>query len=156
MVDKLSLMQRLRAEGQWDEAERFKNTALAEFKAKGVKDAAEAAWAEMAAKFPPAGDDDDTDDDDIDDDIDDDDEPPDEALEPPTHFSPSMDDIDDEKWERMMRMMRKGESFGFCTECLRERIVRLFDKIARLEAYIGRHVVHSEAVDQTSGRDQPA
>jgi hypothetical protein len=55
-VNKRELMERLRAEGRWEGpegAEAFKNTALAEFKAKGVKNAAEEAWAAMASTFPP-------------------------------------------------------------------------------------------------------
>jgi hypothetical protein len=50
---KLELTERLRAEGRWPEAERFKNTTLAHFKARGVRDAVNAAWEAMAAAFPP-------------------------------------------------------------------------------------------------------
>jgi hypothetical protein len=53
MVDKLSLMNRLRGEGRWAEAESFKDATLTEFKAAGRKDAAEAAWEATAAKYPP-------------------------------------------------------------------------------------------------------
>jgi hypothetical protein len=52
-MDKLDVMSRLRTEGRWAEAEKFKNATLAEFKAKGVKNAVEEAWAATAAAFPP-------------------------------------------------------------------------------------------------------
>jgi hypothetical protein len=52
-VNKRELMDRLRSEGRWPEAEKFKNVALADFKAKGVKGAAEEAWRAMASAFPP-------------------------------------------------------------------------------------------------------
>jgi hypothetical protein len=53
MVDKLALMERLRAEGRWAEAEAFKNTAIKEFKAKGVENPVEAGWEAMATAYPP-------------------------------------------------------------------------------------------------------
>jgi hypothetical protein len=52
-VNKIELVTRLRHENRWPEAEKFKNTALAEFKAKGVKNASDAAWEAMAAQYPP-------------------------------------------------------------------------------------------------------
>lgn len=51
---KIELLGRLRREGRWPgEAETFKNTALKEFKAKGVKNASDAAWEALGAAFPP-------------------------------------------------------------------------------------------------------
>jgi len=52
---KIELTERLRREGRWAEASKFKDTALKEFRAKGMKrtEAAEAAWGAMATAFPP-------------------------------------------------------------------------------------------------------
>ena len=52
---KIELTERLRREGRWAEASRLKDTALADFRAKGMKrdEAAEAAWAAMAEAYPP-------------------------------------------------------------------------------------------------------
>ena len=52
---KIDLTDRLRREGRWAEASKFKDTARADFRAKGMKrdEAAEAAWAAMAAAYPP-------------------------------------------------------------------------------------------------------
>lgn len=52
---KIDLTDRLRREGRWGEASKFKDTALADFRAKGMKrdEAAEAAWAAMAEAYPP-------------------------------------------------------------------------------------------------------
>jgi len=51
---KIELTERLRAEGRWAEASKFKDTALADFRAKGMKrdEAAAAAWEAMAEAFP--------------------------------------------------------------------------------------------------------
>ncbi len=55
MESKIELTERLRREGRWAEASKLKDTALADFRAKGMKrsDAAEAAWAAMAEAYPP-------------------------------------------------------------------------------------------------------
>jgi hypothetical protein len=53
MIDKLEVMQRLRDDGRWPEAEAFKNTTIKDLKAKGVKNAVDEAWAAMVAAFPP-------------------------------------------------------------------------------------------------------
>lgn len=52
---KIELTERLRAEGRWAEASKFKDTALADFRAKGMKrdDAGAAAWEAMAEAYPP-------------------------------------------------------------------------------------------------------
>ena len=52
---KIELTERLRREGGWAEASKFKDTALKEFRSKGMKkaEAAEAAWEAMADAFPP-------------------------------------------------------------------------------------------------------
>ena len=52
---KIALTERLRREGRWAEASKLKDTALADFRAKGMKrdEAAEAAWAAMAEAYPP-------------------------------------------------------------------------------------------------------
>jgi hypothetical protein len=52
-IDKLALMQRLRAEGRWPQAEAFKNNAIAELKSKGAENPVEQAWAAMAEAYPP-------------------------------------------------------------------------------------------------------
>jgi hypothetical protein len=52
-IDKLELMQRLRAEGRWPQAEAFKNDAIADFKAKGVENPVEEAWAATKKAFAP-------------------------------------------------------------------------------------------------------
>jgi len=54
-TSKISLCDRLRAEGRWDEASKFKDAALREFKAKGMKrhEASDAAWEAMEKAFPP-------------------------------------------------------------------------------------------------------
>jgi hypothetical protein len=55
MESKIELTERLRREGRWAEASRLKDTALADFRAKGMKrdEAANAAWAAMAEAYPP-------------------------------------------------------------------------------------------------------
>ena len=55
MESKIELTERLRREGRWTEASRLKDTALADFRAKGMKrdEAANAAWAAMAEAYPP-------------------------------------------------------------------------------------------------------
>jgi hypothetical protein len=52
---KIELTERLRREGRWSEASRFKDTALKEFRAKGMKrdEASDAAWEAMATAYPP-------------------------------------------------------------------------------------------------------
>ncbi len=52
---KIQLTERLRAEGRWPEASKFKDTALADFRAKGMKrdEAGVAAWEAMADAYPP-------------------------------------------------------------------------------------------------------
>ena len=52
---KIALTERLRREGRWAEASKFKDTALADFRAKGMKrdEASEAAWAAMEKAYPP-------------------------------------------------------------------------------------------------------
>ncbi len=50
---KIELMDRLRREGRWPEAEKLKNTMLAEFKARGVKKPSDEAWRLLGVKFPP-------------------------------------------------------------------------------------------------------
>jgi len=52
---KIELTERLRAEGRWAEAARFKEVARADFRAKGMKraEAVEAAWEAMAEAFQP-------------------------------------------------------------------------------------------------------
>jgi len=52
---KLELTERLRAEGRWDEAAKFRETARADFRSKGMKraEAVEAAWEAMSEAFPP-------------------------------------------------------------------------------------------------------
>jgi hypothetical protein len=52
---KIELTERLRREGRWAEASKFKDTALKEFRSKGMKraEAAEEAWQAMANAFPP-------------------------------------------------------------------------------------------------------
>ncbi len=52
---KVELMDRLRREGRWAEASKFKDTALADFRAKGVTrdEAGAAAWEAMAEAYPP-------------------------------------------------------------------------------------------------------
>jgi hypothetical protein len=54
MESKIKLTERLRREGRWPEATRFKDEALREFRAKGMKrdEASEAAWAAMAEAYP--------------------------------------------------------------------------------------------------------
>jgi len=49
------LTDRLRREGRWSEASKFKDTALADFRAKGMKrdEAGAAAWEAMAEAYPP-------------------------------------------------------------------------------------------------------
>ena len=55
MVDKLALTHRLEREGKWPEALEFKNARIKAHRAAGLtrKDASDAAWAEMAERFPP-------------------------------------------------------------------------------------------------------
>ena len=52
---KIALTERLRREGRWAEASKLKDTALAEFRAKGMKrdEASEAAWDAMEKAYPP-------------------------------------------------------------------------------------------------------
>ena len=52
---KIELTERLRREGRWAEASKFKDTALKEFRGKGMKKApaAEEAWEAMAKAYPP-------------------------------------------------------------------------------------------------------
>jgi hypothetical protein len=52
---KIELTERLRREGRWAEASRFKDVALKDFRDKGMKrdEAANAAWAAMAEAYPP-------------------------------------------------------------------------------------------------------
>lgn len=52
---KIELTNRLRREGRWAEASKLKDTALADFRAKGMRrdEAAEAAWAAMEEAYPP-------------------------------------------------------------------------------------------------------
>lgn len=52
---KIELTERLRREGRWSEASKFKDTVIKECRARGVKkaEAAEHAWEEMARAFPP-------------------------------------------------------------------------------------------------------
>jgi hypothetical protein len=141
---KIELTERLRREGRWAEASKFKDTALADFRAKGMKreEAAEAAWAAMAEAYPPlanggelapAV-------------------PDEEAEEPSTCVGIGMDDVGPTKFEQMAR---NGETLDLCPECLGKLIVRLFDRIASLEAYIGRFVVgRSDAIGRTPGGGQ--
>ncbi len=51
---KIDLTERLRREGRWSEASKFKDAKLAEFRANGMKrtEAAEAAWTAMADAYP--------------------------------------------------------------------------------------------------------
>ena len=55
LESKIALTERLRREGRWDEASKFKDNAINGFRTDGMKrgDAAEAAWAAMADAFPP-------------------------------------------------------------------------------------------------------
>lgn len=52
---KIELTERLRRESRWEEASRFKDTAVKDFRDKGMKrsEASEAAWEAMATAFPP-------------------------------------------------------------------------------------------------------
>ena len=52
---KIDLTERLRREGRWSEASKFKDAKLAEFRANGMKrtEAAEAAWTAIADAYPP-------------------------------------------------------------------------------------------------------
>jgi hypothetical protein len=52
---KIELTERLRLDGRWQEASRFKDTVLRECRAKGMKkaEASDAAWTAMAEAFPP-------------------------------------------------------------------------------------------------------
>lgn len=52
---KIELTERLRRENRWEEASNFRETARADFRAKGMnrKEAAEAAWASTAESYPP-------------------------------------------------------------------------------------------------------
>jgi hypothetical protein len=52
---KIELTERLRREGRWAEASKFKDTALKEFRSKGMRkaEAAEKAWSAMAKAYPP-------------------------------------------------------------------------------------------------------
>jgi hypothetical protein len=52
---KIELTERLRREGRWEEALKFKDTALRDFRSKGMKrsEASDAAWEAMATAYPP-------------------------------------------------------------------------------------------------------
>ncbi len=52
---KIALTERLRREGNWSEASKFKDGALRDFRAKGMKrdEASDAAWEAMEQAFPP-------------------------------------------------------------------------------------------------------
>jgi len=52
---KIALTERLRREGRWDAASKFKDDALRDFRGKGMKrdEASEAAWEAMEQAFPP-------------------------------------------------------------------------------------------------------
>ena len=52
---KIELTERLRREGNWSEASKFKDDALRDFRSKGMKrdEASEAAWDAMEQAFPP-------------------------------------------------------------------------------------------------------
>lgn len=52
---KIVLTERLRKEGRWDEASKFKDKAIADFRADGMRrsEAAAAAWTAVAEAFPP-------------------------------------------------------------------------------------------------------
>lgn len=52
---RIALTERLRREGRWDASSKFKDDALREFRAKGMKrdEASEAAWEAMEQAFPP-------------------------------------------------------------------------------------------------------
>ena len=52
---KIALTERLRREGKWNAASKFKDDALRDFRAKGMKrdEASEAAWEAMEQAFPP-------------------------------------------------------------------------------------------------------
>jgi hypothetical protein len=54
---KIVIVERLRREGRWAEASKFKDTALKDFRAKGMKrdEATAAAWEAMATAYPPIG-----------------------------------------------------------------------------------------------------
>jgi hypothetical protein len=54
---KIELTERLRGEGRWAEASRFKDTALKDFRDKGMKrdEATATAWEAMATAYPPIG-----------------------------------------------------------------------------------------------------
>jgi hypothetical protein len=54
---KIEIVERLRRENRWPEASKFKDTALQEFRAKGMKrdEATAAAWEAMATAYPPIG-----------------------------------------------------------------------------------------------------
>ncbi len=52
---RIALTERLRREGRWDAATKFKDDALRDFRAKGMKrdEASNAAWEAMEQEFPP-------------------------------------------------------------------------------------------------------
>ncbi len=52
---KIEMTERLRAEGRWGEASRYKDETLRRLRAEGMKkaEAAELAWQRMAEKYPP-------------------------------------------------------------------------------------------------------
>ena len=52
---KIALTERLRREGRWNAASKFKDDALRDFRAKGMKrdEASEAAWEAMEQAYPP-------------------------------------------------------------------------------------------------------
>ena len=52
---RIELTERLRHEGRWNEAAKFKDVAMKDFRSKGMKrgEASEAAWAAMAEAYPP-------------------------------------------------------------------------------------------------------
>jgi len=54
-VDKLAVMERLRLEGRWEHAQRFKFAKIKEYRSQGMErsEARERAWADTEAEFPP-------------------------------------------------------------------------------------------------------
>jgi hypothetical protein len=141
---KIELTERLRRQGRWGEASRFKDTALREFRGKGMTkaEAAEAAWNAMAEAYPPLANSGELAP-----------EAPNEKAGGPSMCADSgVEGVDAATLELRAR---NGEPLDFCPECLRKQIVCLFDRIASLEAYIGRFVVgQSNAIDRIPGAGQ--
>ena len=54
-VDRLAVMERLRLEGRWEQAQQFKFAKIKEYRSQGMKrsEAGERAWADTEAEFPP-------------------------------------------------------------------------------------------------------